>query len=348
MNKTNDLQPVESGFETFTIDNGVIRIVLLNYGATVISIETPDKNGKSANIVSGFLKPEEYLGVHPYFGSVVGRFANRISGAKFKLDETVYQLSLNEKVNQLHGGWEGFDRKIWTADEVSARSVTFSYVSKDGEEGFPGNLHATVKYSLADDHTLLIEYSAVTDKATIVNLTNHSYFNLSGFEDPTILDHTLQIFADSYTVKNETNTSSGEVRKVEGTGLDFRTAEKIGKCVEEFGADMGYDHNYVLSKIPPGKYSFDQSKSKVATVKHGASGRVMNVYTDQPGMQVYTSNWWKGELTGAHGVPYIKHGAVALETQAWPDSPNHADFPSTVLRPGEEYRSFTAYEFLVE
>jgi len=348
MNKMNDLQQAASGLEAFTIENGIIRVVLLNYGATVISIDTPDKNGKSANIVSGFSNPEEYLGVHPYFGSVVGRFANRISGAKFELDGELYQLSLNEKVNQLHGGWEGFDRKIWKAEAVSSKSVTFSYVSKDGEEGYPGNLSAVVKYSLSDENTLLIEYSATTDKPTIVNLTNHSYFNLSGFEDPTVLDHTLQIFADSYTVKNQTNTSSGEIRKVEGTALDFQSPKKIGEGVDEFGADMGYDHNFVLSKMPPGKYSFDKTKFKVAILKNEASGRIMNVYTDQPGMQVYTSNWWNGDITGAHTAPYIKHGAVALETQAWPDSPNHEAFPSTVLRPGEEYRSFTAYEFLVE
>ncbi|MET0462338.1 MAG: aldose epimerase family protein [Chitinophagaceae bacterium] len=348
MNKTNDKQQAPTRFETFTIDNGIIRVVLLNYGATVVSVETPDRTGKTANIVAGFSKPEEYLDVHPYFGSVVGRFANRISGATFELDGKVYQLSLNEKVNQLHGGWEGFDRKIWQVDNASSSSVTFSYLSADGEEGYPGNLRATVKYSLADNNTLLIEYRAETDKPTIVNLTNHSYFNLSGFQDPAILDHTLQIVADSYTVKNETNTSGGEVRKVEGTALDFRAAKKIGEGIEEFGADMGYDHNYVLRDTPPGTQALDKSKFKAATLKYALSGRIMNVYTDQPGMQVYTANWWKGEITGAHEVPYIKHGAVALETQAWPDSPNHAKFPSTILRPGEEYRSFTAYEFLVE
>jgi aldose 1-epimerase len=347
MNKTNGIGQA-SGLETFTLENGVIRVVLLNYGATVVSIEAPDRQGKLANVVAGFSTPEEYLGVHPYFGSVVGRFANRIAGAKFELDGELYQLSLNEKVNQLHGGWEGFDRKIWTVEESSPRSVSFSYFSKDGEEGYPGNLKALVKYSLTHDNMLLIEYSAETDKPTIVNLTNHSYFNLSGFEDPTILDHSLQIDADGYTLKNETNTSTGEIRKVEGTIFDFRVAKKIDVDLPEQGKDMGYDHNYVLGKTVPGKEVFNKTKSKVAVLKHEASGRTMYVFTDQPGMQVYSSNWWKGEITGAHKVPYVKYGAVALETQAWPDAPNHPEFPLTVLRPGEKYRSFTAYQFLVE
>lgn len=338
----------ESELKTITLGNGIISVGITSYGATIMNIHMPDKAGRLANIVAGFATPEEYRGEHPYFGSVVGRFANRISGAQFELDGRIYSLSPNEKVNHLHGGREGFDRKIWTVEEVSKQSATLRYTSKDGEEGYPGNLEVTVRYSLEENNKLLITYSAVTDQPTVVSLTNHSYFNLSGFEEATIYDHTLEIAADRYTVKGIHNTSTGEIGNVAGTPLDFTTRKNLGKDIDQLGDDRGYDHNYILHGHPPGHSSLNGLLSKAATLRHAKSGRVMHVYTDQPGMQVYTSNWWDGTITGAQGKPYIKHGAIALETQAWPDAPNHPSFPPAVLRPGDVYKTSTAFELLVD
>lgn len=338
----------DSALKTITLDNGVISVGITNYGATIMHLHMPDKTGRVANIVAGFATAEEYRGNHPYFGSVVGRFANRISGAKFELDGRIYSLSPNEKVNHLHGGWEGFDRKIWSVEDVNKQSVTLCYTSKDGEEGYPGNLAVTVRYSLEKNNKLLIAYSAVTDQPTVVSLTNHSYFNLSGFEDTTIYDHTLQIAAERYTVKGIHNTPNGETGSVAGTPLDFTTRKKLEKDIDQLRDDRGYDHNYILHEHPPGLYSPEEPLPKAATLRHEKSGRVMHVYTDQPGMQVYTSNWWDGSITGAQGIPYVKHGAIALETQAWPDAPNHPSFPSAVLRPGDVYKTSTAFELLVD
>ncbi|RYY53254.1 MAG: galactose mutarotase [Chitinophagaceae bacterium] len=319
----------------FILKRAEIEVKISNYGACIMSVAVPDKNGVKANVVAGFDDPADYLSEHPYFGTIVGRVANRLAGASFPLDGRTVQLSLNEKVNQLHGGFEGFDKKYWRVKEHTDTMLELAYTSPDGEEGYPGTLETTVRYTLSPANSLLVEYTATTDKPTIVSLTNHSYFNLSGFESDTIYDHRLKLNADHYTIKNATNTSTGEFGNVKNTALDFHQEKRIGDRIHEMVTDRGYDHNYVLKDGP----------APAATLYDPVSGRSLNVYTDQPGVQVYTSNWWDGTIKGSQGKYYQQHGAVALETQGFPDAPNHPSFPSMVLRPGETYHSYTIFEF---
>ncbi|MET0638178.1 MAG: aldose epimerase family protein [Chitinophagaceae bacterium] len=328
-------QETQTSAGVFKLKRGSLEVKLTNYGATIMSIITPDLRGVKANVVAGFDNPDEYLTDRAYLGSVIGRFSNRISGGKFHLDGQEIQLSLNEKINQLHGGFEGFNRKVWDIIQHDDHSICFHYLSEDGEEGFPGNLDVRVMYTLTPGNSLKVEYSATTDKPTIISLTNHSYFNLSGFENPTIHEHLLRINADSYTEKNKNNTTTGEILPVKNTALDFSNEKPLGEHINELVTDMGYDHNYVLKNDP----------SPAARLYDPLSGRSLHVYTDQPGLQVYTANWWDGSETGTQGKAYKKHGAVALETQALPDSPNHPLFPSVVLRPGEIYNTYTIFEF---
>jgi aldose 1-epimerase len=326
-------------FQLFNLSNGVVDVVLCNYGCTIISINVPDKNGEKKNVVAGFSDSKDYLKDHPYFGSTVGRYANRIAFGKFNIDEQKYQLPVNDFPNHLHGGVNGFSRKLWQAEQHS-NGITFSYESKDGEEGYPGNLHVSVRFSLTDDNKLVVNYTATTDKSTIINLTNHSYFNLTGFESPTIHNHLLKVYGTHYTVKNENNVPSGEIASVLNTPYDFTAPALIGKNIDLLVADMGYDINYELDNKMA-------EPALAAELYEPVSGRLMKVFTDQPGMQLYTSNWWDGSLIGQQNKPYEKHGAVALETQAFPDAPNHSNFPNTILRPSEVYRSETAYQFSV-
>ncbi|RYY61871.1 MAG: galactose mutarotase [Chitinophagaceae bacterium] len=300
----------------FTLKRGSLEVTITNYGACIMSIVTPDLQGRRANVVAGFNDPEKYRDTHPYFGTIVGRFANRISGGRFPLDGNDVQLTLNEEVNQLHGGFEGFDKKTWRVLHENDFVLELGYTSADGEEGFPGELETCVRYTLTPANSLLIEYTATTTKPTVVNLTNHSYFNLTGFESDTILDHYLQVNGDHYTVKNATNTSTGEIATTRNTPLDFSSAKKIGSRIGELKTDRGYDHNYVLKNGP------------------------------LPAARLYDpSNWWDGSIKGSQGNYYQQHGAVALETQAFPDAPNHPSFPSAVLRPGETYHTYTIFEF---
>ena len=330
----------------FQLSNGEVDAEITNYGCTIVSLFSPDVNGIKSNIVAGFKDLAEYESDHPYFGCIVGRYANRIAKGKFTIDDKTWQLPLNDDgVNHLHGGLHGFNRKLWKIEEIINEEdkcgVTFSYVSKDGEEGYPGNLEVSVSYLLTKENLLIIQYTAVTDQPTIISLTNHSYFNLSGFEQETIHDHFLQINAEKYTVKNEFNTPSGEMASIKDTPFDFSSPQKIGQYIHELETDMGYDHNFVLNND-------HRTPALAATLFEPASGRVLKVFTNMPGMQVYTANWWDGTITGYQDKPYQKHGAVALETQAFPDAPNQLQFPSAVLRPGEQYSKQTTFQFLVE
>lgn len=332
-------QPVQH----IVLQNKDITIELTNIGCAITAIRTPDKNGIQKNIVAGFKDLGYYKVNKDYFGAVVGRYANRIAEGKFTLNEKQYQLSINDAGNHLHGGVNGFSHKLWTLTEVLENenecSASFSYLSKDGEEGYPGNLAVTVKYILDGNNRLSIIYTATTDKSTPVNLTNHSYFNLTGFEEPTILNHYLQVNSNAYTQKSANNTSTGDITTVNDTALDFTQPRRIGDDIANFPADMGYDHNFILHQ------NGQQHCIKAAVLSEAGTGRQLTVYTDKPAIQVYTGNFWNGSITGEQGYVYQQHGGVALETQSYPGSVQHAHFPNTILHPGEEYRSTTIFEF---
>jgi aldose 1-epimerase len=253
-----------------------------------------------------------------------------------------YQLSRNDGVNHLHGGFKGFNKKVWKLESEINRTthsgVVFSYISKDGEEGYPGNVKVTCTYLLTIFNELEIKFEAISDRSTIINLTNHTYFNLSGFEQLTIYDHQLRIFADAYTVKNEKDIPTGAIAPIKDTVLDFSTPRAIGQCIHELKTDRGYNHNFVLKKDT-------SSFCCCAQLSEPSSGRTLKLFTDQPGLQVYTANWWDGTIRGVQGKDYIQHGAIALETQAFPDSPNHIHFPNTFLKPGERYQTTTIFQF---
>lgn len=326
-----------------TLRSESMVVELTNIGCSITAIRTPDKNNEQTNIVAGFENMLQYRINPDYFGCVVGRFANRIAGGRFQLNGESYQLTINNDNNHLHGGTIGFGRRLWdiyetiqTHDECG---VVFSYCSPDGEEGYPGNLFVTIKYLLTRNNQLVLQYKAVTDKCTPVSLTNHSYFNLTGFADPTIHHHLLQIAADNFTVKSEHNIPTGAMAAVAGTALDFRQPELIGSRIHAFPQEGGYDHNFVL------RLQGERSLRRAAVLSEATSGRMVTICTDQPAIQLYTSNFWNGKLTGPDGIVYAKHGGVALETQAFPDSPNHAHFPNTILHPGEVYASTTIFEF---
>lgn len=329
-----------------TLKNDKITITLTNLGCTIISIFTPDRSGERKNIVAGFARLNEYQQNDHYFGCIVGRYANRIANGSFSIDDTNYHLSLNDGSNHLHGGFAGFHKKVWDISSVieneSGTGVVFEYFSKDGEEGYPGNLTVRVKYVLNDKNQLSIEYRATTDQATPVNLTNHSYFNLTGFENDSILDHELLINAGYYTPKNENNIPDGSIDSVEGTALDFSVAKKIGSGIDQLVVDKGYDHNYVLDK------SYADEMVLAAALSEPVTGRTLRVFTDKPGMQLYTGNLWDGSVIGSQGVAYKMHGGLALETQYFADSPNKPNFPNTILHPGVVYESTTLYEFGVQ
>lgn len=314
-------------YSQITLKNDKITIHITNLGATVTSIETADRNGVMKNVVAGFSDLSKYEQNKDYYGCVVGRYANRIRGGSFSYGGENIQLSVNDGLNHLHGGFEGFHKKVWTIIAASDQEVILEYLSKDGEEGYPGNLRVRVTYGLTGEQ-LRIQYTAVTDKSTPVNLTNHSYFNLSGFEHPVITDHLLHINARYYTGKDVHHLPDGHIREVAGTPLDFRLPKRIGEDIDQLKDDQGFNHNYVLQE------------GVAATLYDPLTGRQLQVFTDQPGMQLYTANFWDGTL-------YAKHGAVALETQAFPDSPNHPAFPGTMLHPGEIYERYTIYAFSV-
>lgn len=334
--------PVEGSNEIFLykLSNANVDVEVSNYGCTIVSINTPNLHGHKENIVAGFKNFSEYTNDHPYLGCVVGRYANRIAFGKFRIEDTEYSLPVNDGKNHLHGGYNGFNKKVWKPEreikEYDRVGVQFSYISEDGEEGYPGNLKVLVDYVLNGEDELSINYEAVTDKPTIVNLTNHSYFNLSGFQTPTIYDHLLKINGNKYTEKNENNVPTGCFRSILNTPYDFLQFKKIGEHIHLLHDDRGYDINYVLDDISPPVELYDHS-----------SGRLLKLFTDRPGVQVYTANWWDGTLKGSHKQSYLQHAAVALETQAFPDAPNHFNFPHTVLYPGQLFKTRTIFQFSV-
>jgi len=328
---------------TLTNPKGM-SVKILNYGGTVTDIMAPDKHGKMGDVVLGYDSLSGYLQTgNPYFGCLVGRYANRIANAKFTLDGKTYQLAANDHGNTLHGGLKGFDKRIWTASDMnsdSLSSIKFSYDSKDGEEGYPGNMHTEVVYTLTGDNQLKIDYTATTDKATPVNLTNHCYFNLSAGADSTILDHELMLKADKYTPVNDKLIPTGKIDAVKGTPMDFTTAKKIGKDIAQVTG--GYDHNWVLNKN-------EGVLVMIGSLYHATSGRYMEVLTTQPGIQFYSGNFLDGTLKNTRGgAKYVQHAGLCLETQHFPDSPNQPSFPNTILKPGEVYKHTTVYAFSVK
>ncbi len=325
----------------YTLENeGGMTVKITNYGGIVTSITVPGKDGKPADVVLGFDSLQPYLDGHPYFGSIVGRYGNRIAKGKFTLDGVEYTLATNNGPNHLHGGIKGFDKVVWAAEERTGNdtaSLILRYTSPDGEEGYPGNLSTTVTYSITNHNELVISYEATTDKATPVNLTHHSYFNLGGTQED-ILDHVLTIAAERYVAVDETLIPTGELKEVAGTPMDFTSPHAIGERIAEVPG--GYDHTFVLNNM--GKMM------KVADALDPQTGRFLEVFTSEPGIQFYSGNFLDGSLTGKDGIVYNQHHGFCLETQHFPDAPNQPGFPSTILEPGETYGYTTIYKFSVK
>ena len=328
----------------FTLRNAHgCRATISPYGGTLTSLLVPDRNGRLGDVVLGFedlsgYRSPAFRQANPYFGALIGRYGNRIAQGRFTLDGHPYSLATNNGPNSLHGGTVGFDQKTWAAEPGTGPEGEFlklSYRSPAGEEGYPGTLDVTVVYTLTDDNALRLDYTATTDQPTPLNLTNHSYFNLSLGASPDILSHEVTLAADRYTVVDATLIPTGELRPVAGTPFDFRTPHAIGARIGQVPG--GYDHNWVLSP--------DAARQPAATVYDPASGRTLEVITDQPGIQFYTGNFLDGTLTGKGGTAYGQHAGFCLETQHFPDSPNQPAFPNTILRPGETFRSVTSYRF---
>jgi aldose 1-epimerase len=330
--------------QLYTLTNAHgLKATISTYGGTLTSLLVPDKNGKLGDVVlgfdnlSGYLSPE-FRKANPYFGALIGRYGNRIKGGKFTLNGQTYTLAKNNGPNTLHGGNKGFDKVLWQAQPdatTDGQSLTLSYLSKDGEEGYPGNLTVSVRYTLTSDDALQIDYTATTDKATPINLTNHAYFNLNQGAGKDILGHEVTIPADRYTVVDATLIPTGELRAVKGTPFDFTTPHTIGERIAQ--VEGGYDHNWVLNSAT--------GQHAAASVYEPVSGRTMEVTTNQPGVQFYTGNFLDGSLTGKGGTVYGKHAGFCLETQHFPDSPNQPTFPSTILQPGQTVHTSTSYKF---
>ena len=344
--KTSDGQAVD--LYVLTNKNGA-EVSITNYGGAVVSLKVPDRDGKLADVVLGYDNADGYVNDKSYFGAIVGRYGNRIAHAQFVLDGKSYTLAKNNGENSLHGGIKGFNKALWTAKTASAKegqSLELSYLSKDGEEGFPGNLKVSVIYTWTDTNALMIEYSATSDKPTVVNLTNHAYFNLAGQGSRDILGHLLTIQADKFTPVDAALIPTGELRDVAGTPFDFRKSTAVGAHIDQDQAQLnlggGYDHNFALRR------SGGAGESLAARVVEPTTGRVMEVWTTEPGVQFYTGNFLDGKTPGKGGVTYPRRSAFCLETQHYPDSPNQPKFPSVVLKPGELYHTITKYLFSVE
>jgi aldose 1-epimerase len=334
----------------YTLRNAAgMEVTITNYGGTVTTLKAPDRDKKFDDVVLGFDSLSGYTSKdnNGYFGALIGRYANRIAHGTFTLDGKQYHIPTNEGANMLHGGNRGFDKRVWDAKEISspdAPALELQYLSPDGEEGFPGNLHVTVRYTLGAQNDLRIDYTATTDKDTVLNLTNHSYWNLSGAGSGTILDHKVTLMASRFTPIDSTLIPTGAIDSVAGTPLDFRKATPIGARIndnsEQLKLGKGYDHNFVLD-------SGGGSLASAAKVEDPKSGRVLEVLTTQPGIQFYSGNFLNGKVSGIGG-PFNYRSALALETQHFPDSPNHPNFPSTVLHPGETYHQTTVYRLSTE
>ena len=328
---------------TLTNSHGV-EVRAMNYGGIILSLRVPDRKGQLADIVLGHEKAEGYMPNPPYLGAIVGRYANRIANGTFTLDGKAYTLPKNDGPNTLHGGLtRTFDKVVWDGEALKGKNaVAFSYLSKDGEEGFPGNLKVKVTYTLTDSNELVIDYDATTDKATPINVSQHSYFNLKGEGNGDILDHEIMINADKFTPVDKNLIPTGELRAVKGTPFDFTTSTKIGARIEDQYEQMvlghGYDHNFVLNRKGAGL-------SSAVRVYEPTTGRVLEVSTTQPAVQFYTGNFLDGSVTGKEGHVYKRRYGFCLETQHYPDSPNHPDFPSAVLKPGEKFHQTTVFKF---
>ena len=338
--KTAEGTPVD----LYNLTDGTIEVRIMTYGGIVTSIKTPDRDGKSGDIVLGFDSVDKYIAGSPYFGAIIGRYGNRIAHGKFELDGKTYSIPKNDGDNSLHGGLRGFDKVVWDAKTI-ANGVQFTYLSKDGDQGFPGNLNTTVRYTLTGA-ALRIEYSATTDKATVLNLTNHSYFNLAGEGSGDVLKQRVKINASKFTPVDTTLIPTGELKPVAGTPLDFTKAEAIGARIdatdEQLKNGKGYDHNWVLDRKSDGKLF------EAASAEDPGSGRTLKVLTTEPGVQFYSGNFLDGTLIGKSGRAYGRRSAFCLETQHFPDSPNHATFPSTELKAGQRYHTVTVFQFGVE
>jgi len=327
---------------TLTNKNGV-EVKITNYGATVTSIKAPDKNGKFEDVALGYDNLKGYLDKNPHLGSVAGRYANRIAKGQFTLAGKTYTLAKNNGENHLHGGPKGFYQAVWTVTPSPANdAVTLKYLSKDGEEGYPGNLDVTVTYTLTDKNELKIDYAATTDKETILNLTNHSYFNLAGAGNGDILNHQLKINSDQITPVDKTMIPTGDVKQVAGTPFDFTNLTAIGARIndqdEQLILGKGYDHNFILK-------TSNNITTPAVEVYEPTTGRVMEVFTDQPGVQLYTGNFLDGTITGKGGKVYNQRYGFCLETQHYPDSPNKPNFPNVTLKPGQRFATTTIYKF---
>jgi len=325
--------------------NGV-EVTVTNYGGRIVSVMVPDRDGKLQDVVLGFDNIEDYININNNFGATIGRYGNRIAHGKITVDGVEYQLPQNNYGHTLHGGPEGFDSKVFDATQPNEQSVVLTYLSEDGEAGFPGNLNVKVTMTLTNDNAIDLQYEAETDKETVVNLTNHSYFNLSGDANNSILNDLLMINADEYTPVDDTFMTTGKIEKVEGTPMDFRTPTAVGERIDQYDFDQlkngkGYDHNWVLNT------NGDISQI-AATVYSSVTGIQLEVYTNEPGMQVYAGNFLDGTVTGKYGAVYAQRNAICLETQKYPDSPNKPDWPSTYLKPGEKYTSRCIYKFTVQ
>jgi len=337
---TSDNVPVE--LYTLTNSHGM-EARIMTYGGTVVSLKVPDRQGKLGDVVLGYDSLDGYLKNSPYFGSIVGRYGNRIGNGQFSLDGKQYTLPKNDGANTLHGGTRGFDKLVWTAKEVKGKDgsgLALTYLSKDGDQGFPGDLSVSVVYTITENNELKIDYSATTDKTTVVNLTHHSYFNLAG--QGTILKHELMINAGKFTPVDGGLIPTGELRAVSGTPMDFKRSAEIGARIdqsyEQLSLGKGYDHNWVLDSRG-GKLAL------AARVYEASSGRIMEVYTTEPGLQFYSGNFLDGSITGKSAQVYQRRSGFCLETQHFPDSPNKTAFPSTVLKPGQQYKSTSLYRF---
>ncbi|MBI1937177.1 MAG: galactose mutarotase [Ignavibacteriales bacterium] len=331
---------------SYTLKNKVgMEVSIINYGAAVVSLTAPDRNGKFEDIVLGYDSLEGYINDKSYFGSIVGRYGNRIGKGKFSIDGSNYQLTINDGENHLHGGINGYNKVFWNAEPVttdSSQSLKLTYVSQDGEQGYPGTVTLQVIYTLNDNNELQINYTGVTDKPTILNPTHHSYFNLTGNQENTILDHELTINAENFTPVVKGLITTGGLAKVENTPLDFRKHEKIGLRInndfEQLKLGNGYDHNWALD-------NYNGKLQKAVELYDSSSGRKMEVFTDQPGMQFYSGNFLDGTIKGKKNILYKLRTGLCLEAQGFPDSPNKPSFPSVRLNPGEKYKQTTIYKF---
>ncbi len=340
--KTGDGQAVD----LYTLSNpSGMKAKITNYGGIVTELHVPDKNGNNGDVVLGYDKLSSYIEASPYFGCITGRYANRIAKGRFTIDGTEYKLATNNGDNHLHGGVAGLDKKVWSAKEVKGvgrAGIEFSYLSPDGEEGYPGNVHCKVTYWLTVQNEIEIQYEATTDKSTHLNLTHHSYFNLAGAGSGDILNHEVELFADKFVPTDASNIPLGELAPVKGTPFDFLTPHKIGARIgennQQLKVGLGYDHNWVINSTGKGI-------ELAARVTEEKSGRIMEVLTDQPGIQFYTGNFLDGSNVGKGGNVYKHRNAFCLETQKFPDSPNNPSYPSSLLEPGQTYRHVCIYRF---